>query len=629
MANFIFYRKLIICFALLSLSLSSKAQTYCTSSFFSSGCAAFSDYIQSFSTTGGLTNITNNSTGCGSGSYTYYSSMSVTAVQGTSFSFSITNTSASGNEWFNIWVDWNNDGDFTDANETAYTSSSTSAGAVLTGSIAVPSGANVATTRLRVMVNYSANGSPCAGLTWGEVEDYNMVVQAACQTPLNVTINNLASSSADFTWDPVSSILGYEYVIDQIATSPTGSGTFITTNSYSAAGLSSSTAYYFHVRTQCGAGAFSLWANVPFTTTFNPCPFPTGITFTPTGTSIADFNWTAIAGTGGYEYTVNSSGSTPLTSGTSTLATTANVSGLIGGNTYYFFLRNACTAPSGTSDWTRFQFMMPECYKPSGILVTTVSDTAADFIWGITSNANYYEYQVDPNYTPPVSSSGFSSTTGMSAHVEGLIPQTRYYVHLRSRCFAADTSEWILDSLVTQMGCLRPDVRVTGAQTNNVSAMWDAVPNAIAYEYRVDNTTASPAFGTETTNTFTGPITLPSNGKDYYLHVRAKCNSQFSFSQWVTKPLRTGALDVFNISAQDFDVNVYPNPVKDDLQIRIMGQLHDGATIILTDITGKLVLQKSVIQHVEEIDLNGLSQGIYMLKYQDDFNIKVIKITKE
>ncbi len=629
MKNFTHYPRLLLLLAILLSSAGLKAQTYCSGSFFSSGCASFGDYIQSFSTTGGITNITNNSTGCGSGSYTFYSSMSVTAVQGTSFNFSITNTPSSGNEYFNIWVDWNDDGDFTDAGESMYTSGSTSASATITGSITVPVGATVGTTRLRVMVNYGSNGSSCLGSTWGEVEDYNMVVQAACAAPTGVTANNVASNTADFNWNAVSGVLGYEYVIDQTATSPTTAGTFVSTNSYSESGLTSSTAYYFHVRTKCTATDFSSWVNIPFTTTFNPCPYPGGITFTPTGTSVADFSWTAVSGSGGYEYLVSTSSTNPTISGTPTTNTWATVTGLTGGGTYYFFLRNACTSPSGLSDWTRLQFVMPECYQPGSILVSGVTDTSADFMWGITSNANYYEYQVDTNIAPPAGGSGFSSTTGMSAHVENLIPQTKYYIHLRSRCFTSDSSAWVLDSIVTRMGCLRPVVTINGAQTNNVSAAWDAVPNAIAYEYRVSHSNSVPAFGTETTNTFTGPITLPTDGKDYYLHVRAKCNSQFSFSTWVTHPLRVMPTGVANLSGNIFDIYVHPNPVKNIVSISIIGTVENGL-LTLYDATGKLIqqLHGNAISTID-MDMSSLAQGIYMLKYQDNLNSRVIKLTKE
>src|SRR5688572_16119429 len=88
-----------------------KAQYCVTGLYNTSSCdAASQDYIQSFSTTGGATNITNNGTGCTVlPNYTYYSAMTHTGVQGATVNFSITNT-PSFTEFYKIWVDWNNDG---------------------------------------------------------------------------------------------------------------------------------------------------------------------------------------------------------------------------------------------------------------------------------------------------------------------------------------------------------------------------------------------------------------------------------------------------------------------------------------------------------------------------------------
>ncbi|NHN28189.1 T9SS type A sorting domain-containing protein, partial [Flavobacterium jejuense] len=51
---------------------------------------------------------------------------------------------------------------------------------------------------------------------------------------------------------------------------PVGSGTALTTETYNATGLTSSTTYYFHVRTDCGSGTFSGWSTFMFTTLASP-----------------------------------------------------------------------------------------------------------------------------------------------------------------------------------------------------------------------------------------------------------------------------------------------------------------------------------------------------------------------
>ncbi len=76
-------------------------------------------------------------------------------------------------EVFTIWIDYNYDGDFTDADEAVFTGSTASGS--LTGSFTVKAGIDV-TTRMRVSMKYSSAATPCETFTYGEVEDYTAVI---------------------------------------------------------------------------------------------------------------------------------------------------------------------------------------------------------------------------------------------------------------------------------------------------------------------------------------------------------------------------------------------------------------------------------------------------------------------
>jgi hypothetical protein len=619
----IFRNVMLVCIALLTPILA-KAQ-YCSAY---SYCYSYY-YCAGFTTSGATTNISL-STPCSnpySGSNSYNSTNRIEAVKGTSFNFTINNGPGS-YMYYNIWVDWNNDNDFTDAGESVYVSGYTSYYGTQTGSVSVPSTASIGVHRLRLMGSYYGNGSPCYTY-WGngETEDYDLNVLPSCPKPLNTAATNISGNSADINWDAVTGALGYEYVLDQNVADPTTAGTFTSTNSYGAFGLNPSSGYYFHIRTKCSTTDYSLWSKISFSTIYNPCPYPGGITVSTPTASDANFSWSAVTGSQGYYYLISQLSTAPTVPGTLTTATSGSVSGLVGGANYYLYLRNICS-PTSNSDWTRYQFMMPECAIPGSVLTTTITDTSADFIWGVSANSSYYEYQVDPNYAPPIGTSGFSSTTGMSAHVEHLIPQTKYYVHLRSRCFIADSSAWLLDSLQTKVGCLVPDVKVVNPNTTNPSVSWDAVPNAIAYEYLVNSNSSFPAFGNETSNLTVPPITLANDGRDYYVHVRAKCNSQFNFSKWNTQPLRSSGVNVVNVN-NDKGIFAYPNPAKDMVTVKVAGSINENAVIQITDITGKLLREVKVKTAITDVNLASIPAGIYMLKYVDNDYSQVIKLTVE
>ncbi len=98
------------------------------------------------------------------------------------------------NGWaYSVFIDWNSDGDFTDANESYFNTTATMirVGGVadnpvtLTGNITVPAGAIFGQKRMRIKYNFSgttinpALATACAVMTNGQVEDYTINYQAA------------------------------------------------------------------------------------------------------------------------------------------------------------------------------------------------------------------------------------------------------------------------------------------------------------------------------------------------------------------------------------------------------------------------------------------------------------------
>ena len=102
--------------------LSSNAQ-YCTPTYTAGGCGSstntgIADYIDGVVTTGGTVNISNTSTACCglANNYIFYSSLGHTGVQNTVVNYTLYNTPY-WSEYMYIWVDWNQDGDFTDTTD--------------------------------------------------------------------------------------------------------------------------------------------------------------------------------------------------------------------------------------------------------------------------------------------------------------------------------------------------------------------------------------------------------------------------------------------------------------------------------------------------------------------------------
>ncbi len=165
-----------------------------------------------------ITNVTvgtmNNSSTClttapGAGSINqrysnYTGSVTGPSVEaGLPVSFSLTQTTCVGNfgDGFQIYVDYNQDGDFADAGEQAYSQPSTITGNhTVTGSFTVPVTATVGTTRMRV-VNVegtfpTATNYAQTAYTWGETEDYCFTVTAPAPCAGTPVPGNTISSAS-------------------------------------------------------------------------------------------------------------------------------------------------------------------------------------------------------------------------------------------------------------------------------------------------------------------------------------------------------------------------------------------------------------------------------------------------
>lgn len=177
-----------------ALGTSAFAQ-YCTPTF-SSGCS-FGDQILNFNTTGGVSNITNNNSGCSAGYYQYFAGQSVSQLQGQD----VTLNMQAGPSWgqgFKVWIDWNNNLSFADAGELVYTSPGSGL-AVNSAVITVPFSATVGTLRMRVVCSYAGipttmDGCP-VNQTYGECEDYDFVVLASASCSGTPTAGTAISSS--------------------------------------------------------------------------------------------------------------------------------------------------------------------------------------------------------------------------------------------------------------------------------------------------------------------------------------------------------------------------------------------------------------------------------------------------
>ncbi|HMT78227.1 MAG TPA: M12 family metallo-peptidase, partial [Saprospiraceae bacterium] len=115
----------------------------------------------------GINNITGSNNGYGD-----YTALNANLTAGTTYTMTLSaGMNGSYREYWTVWIDYNQDGDFLDSGEKITNFSSTSTGNI-NRSFKVPTTAKNGTTRMRVQMKYSAYSTSCETFSYGEVEDY-------------------------------------------------------------------------------------------------------------------------------------------------------------------------------------------------------------------------------------------------------------------------------------------------------------------------------------------------------------------------------------------------------------------------------------------------------------------------
>ncbi len=241
---------------------------YCASE---AGGTSF-EYVAGVVATGGISN-----TGTNHSTYTNYTATQTsTLYQGQP----TTVTVSSGGTWYAtdsafIFIDFNQDGDFSDAGELA----GRAGGATSPYNINfnIPIGATLGTTRMRVKfgdtdpgATVPMNNSSCqTGYSFGETEDYSIIITAppACLPVSGLAASGITTTDATLNWNCVSCTGAF--ILEYGPTGFTlGTGIIVNpaTSPYALTGLTPSTTYQFYVMQDCGGTFSAVVGPVAFTT---------------------------------------------------------------------------------------------------------------------------------------------------------------------------------------------------------------------------------------------------------------------------------------------------------------------------------------------------------------------------
>jgi hypothetical protein len=511
------------------------------------------------------------------------------------------------------------------------------------------------------VVRYHINtNSTCGIQSANRVRSIQCLGVTTCGIPSALAVSNITSNSCRLTWTaPASAPTGYDIYLSTSSTAPvtaTAATTTSTSNVLGALnGLTSSTTYYYWVRSNCN-GTKSTWVSGGSFTTLTPLScngayyglYPE-TTFTPSCTGSAEQIVTnAYAGeyanvnivtskqytftssvTTDYITITNQGGTAVLASGLTPLTWVSNFAGVI---RYHINTNSSC----GTQNTSRVRSITcatpTGCNAPIQLFYDGLASTSNNIGWvaptPVPSNGYVYCYST---VNDPFSSAAITgTTTNTVVTLSNLLPNTTYYFWVKSNCGTTQTN-WVSGGSFTTYaaaGCTVPtQLFYDGLSTTSNNIAWaaptPAPSNGYVYCYStVNDPFSSAAITGTTTNTYAILSNLLPN-TTYYFWVKSNCGT--TQTNWVSG----GSFTTYALGIETFSmdkIKLYPNPVKSIFTISLDKKI---SKVAVFNLLGQEVLTKSVNSNETTVDVAHLTAGTYLVKITSDDETKTMKIIKK
>lgn len=450
------------------------------------------------------------------------------------------------NEYWRVWIDYNQDGDFTDAGELAFDPGILSAGTV-NGSLTIPATALAGTTRMRVAMKWLGNNDvalplPCTNFQYGEVEDYtiqiNPMAATACNAPQNATTQVVTHNSATLNWSvpdaPFSALYTLQYRLNSQTAWQTITNIGNINLPYTITGLNSGSIYQYRIATNCGNNQTSDYSPTgTFTTALPPCDTPSGITASGITNTSVNINWSNVSGAASYEIRYRQQGATAWLT-VSAAANSQSLAGLAPGTSYEYQIRTLCGGSNAGNYTVTYTFTtVSGCSMPAGLAASNITGNSVQITWTAQPGAIAYTVRYRKQTNSAWTNVGAATA---SITLNSLLAESVYEVKVKTICSSNSSSSYsaALAFTTAAANCAVP----SGLGATNISAVgatlsWATVPGAIAYTVRYKLTTQSAWTEVNSTSVNT-VVTALQSGSSYEFQVKANCSSAFSGSYTFT-----------------------------------------------------------------------------------------------
>ena len=555
----------------------------------------------------------------GAAGYTNFTSLTVPMTAGGNVAVTLTPvfSSSTYTEYWRIWIDYNKDGDFLDANETVFSPASSTS--TVTGNFTVAAGVS-GTTRMRITMKYAAIPTSCETFNYGEVEDYT-VSFGTPQPPV-----------ANFSASPTTVIAGQNVQFTDLSTNgPTSwawtfTGGTPATSTAQNPSVTYSTAGTYNVSlvaTNAAGSDTETKTGYIIAVTVPSCTSPVSPLNGAAGVSITtNLTWNSVSDATGYTlYFGSNNPPTNIANGTNVgNVTSYNPASDLSYSTVYYWKvvpYNANGSAIGCSVWS-----FTTLASPGGPVQLSYSDFESGWgIWtdggvdcarytgGTYSSGGIASIDIQDNSAVP---SSFYHTTGVNVATPGYV---QIDVEFEFIAVSMDNNEnfWVQYYNGTTWYTVANYIRPTNFNNN------------IFYRANVSILESSYTFPANMKIRFM--CDASDNNDDIYIdNIKITGSMQASPNNYII-PL-TGPLSGFEEADTDEDsqIKVYPNPAHDELNIFI--ENNKLAEFYIYNMQGIVIHHEIMNDDHQVVGLENFNTGVYLvfiITQEDTFNTKFIK----
>lgn len=342
---------------------------------------------------------------------------------------------------------------------------------------------------------------------------------------------------------------------------------------------------------------------------------PAGLNTTNITSSSATLSWGAVAGATTYTVQYKTAVTSSWITAGNTTSPTYNLTGLSINTAYNWHVKTDCSNYSVTASFTT-SGSGGGCAAPTGLTTTNITASSAKFNWNVSAGATSYTVQYKTNNSTIWLTAGTTASNTYS--IVSLTAGTAYNWRVKANCSSgySTTATFTTLSGGGGGGSCNPPATLTNVTVGPTSAIinWSAASGASSYTLQIKYANSSNWYTLGTVAVTQVTITGLQPSTSYYWRVKPNC-AGYSTSKLLTTPAGLQAPDntdeLPNLTLSYFQL--YPNPVAESLVLNYTGDILPTSEIVITDMTGRMILRQSLTEQQQTLDVSRLQAGMYVL----------------